>query len=333
MYPDRTLLQVVQDASISPSLRMKCATVSARSGGPAFVAIMIKLLRDPSWPAGSRIGNATRDRFQRGSGPDRNAVLIAVLGDPTTSDLLIWSLAKGFAPQSLGGPEVAAAILERYYDEPGNSGGEPVWYVFEAMAAVEEIRDDALIARAARSEEWWGAAINAIGLLRDPALLPILEGILRGDKGHARWDAAAHAVTGFMTDEAAELLLLAAAGTQSVNKRTYFMGRLNTLHEYFQARDYWQRRKALERSREGAVVELYELLDDPRETIRVQAIRGLATFEAVEAIPTLIRLLADPSPAIAKAVEQALERLNRVDLGDAPKQGATGEQGRESQDD
>jgi len=270
------------------------------------------------------VDKASLKHFRRATGADRNTVLLAMLGDPTSSDALIEGLAEGFAPTAPGGVEVAHAILERYYDDAGR-WGEPVWRVFDAMASSAEIRDDALLAKAAQHEIWWEPALEAIGALRDPALLPILEEILRGEKGDARWNTAAEAVTGFMTDEAAELLLLAAAGAGTGNKRTYFMEKLNTLHEYFQARDYWQRRKALERSREGAVVELYELLVDPSEKIRVQAIRGLATFEAVEAIPTLIRLLADPSPAIVEAVEQALERLNRVQLPDPARSGDQGE--------
>lgn len=258
---------------------------------------------------------ASLKHFSRATGADRNTVLLAMLGDPTSSDALIEGLAGGFAPTAPGGVAVAHAILERYYEDPGQ-WGLPVWRVFQAMASSAEIRDDALIAKAAQHDIWWEPALEAIGALRDPALLPILEDILHGEKGNKRWNYAAGAVTGFMTDEAADLLLLAAAGADSGNRREYFMSKLNTLHEYFQARDYWQRRKALERSREGAVVELYELLADPREAIRVQAIRGLATFEAVEAIPTLIRLLADPSPAIVEAIEQALERLNRVEPDD-----------------
>ncbi len=321
-------MEVARDAGLPPSLRLKCAAVSARTGGQTFVSRMIDVLRDPGWPGGRRIDTASLKHFLRAPGADRNAVLLAVLREPATSDALIERLAEGLAPTSPGGPDVARAILERYYEKPGNWGGEPVWRVFDAMASSTEIRDDALIARAARHEKWWDPAIHAIASLRDPALLPILESILREEKGE-RWDGAAHAVTGFMTDEAAELLLLAAAGADGRN-REYFMQKLETLHEYFKARDYWQRRKALERSREGAVVELYELLEDPREPIRVQAIRGLATFEAVEAIPTLIRLLAEPSPAVAKAAEEALDRLNRLDFGGAPRrnQGTEGRPGR-----
>ena len=269
---------------------------------------------------------ASLKHFLRATSSDRNAVLLAMLSDPTSSDALIDGLAEGFAPTAPGGVEVAHAILERYYDDAGK-WGEPVWRVFSAMASTAEIRDGALIAKAAQHEIWWEPALEAIGALRDPALLPILEEILRGEKGDERWNSAADAVTGFMTDEAADLLLLAAAGADSGNRREYFMDKLNALHEYFQARDYWQRRKALERSREGAVVELYELLTNPSEPIRVQAIRGLATFEAVEAIPTLIRLLADPSPAIVEAVEQALERLNRVQPADPAQKGDQEESG------
>jgi len=52
--------------------------------------------------------------------------------------------------------------------------------------------------------------------------------------------------------------------------------------------------------------------DDEDEAIRIEAVRALGTFGAVEAMPRLIELLRSDSEVLREAVREALDRLNRL---------------------
>jgi len=52
------------------------------------------------------------------------------------------------------------------------------------------------------------------------------------------------------------------------------------------------------------------MLDDSDATIRAQAARSLATLEAVEYLPRIMKLLKDPAPEVRDAANRALEKLN-----------------------
>ena len=121
------------------------------------------------------------------------------------------------------------------------------------------------------------------------------------------------ATAGFLTDESAEILLFAASVAPEPSQRAWCLATLESMREYHLAKDYWSMRRAIDRSRDAAVTELFELLEDDSNAIRVQAIRALATFEAVEALPRLIRLLKDSDETVRAAAVLALGRLNRVE--------------------
>jgi HEAT repeat protein len=53
------------------------------------------------------------------------------------------------------------------------------------------------------------------------------------------------------------------------------------------------------------------LLGDADPAVRIEAIKGLGTWEAVEAMPELIGFLKDPKPEVAAAARATLDRLNQ----------------------
>jgi HEAT repeat protein len=54
------------------------------------------------------------------------------------------------------------------------------------------------------------------------------------------------------------------------------------------------------------------MLDDSDPTVRGQAAKSIATLDAVEYLPRLVKLLKDPAPEVREAAKQALGTLNAV---------------------
>lgn len=70
-------------------------------------------------------------------------------------------------------------------------------------------------------------------------------------------------------------------------------------------------------SREDAIAEVLTLLDDVDPEVRKEAIRGLGTLSAVEALPRLIRIVGSGTADEKAAARETLGHLNRVVLGAA----------------
>jgi O-methyltransferase involved in polyketide biosynthesis len=124
---------------------------------------------------------------------------------------------------------------------------------------------------------------------------------------------ATQALFGYLDAEAVEPLLAAAAKVQDAGTRDACLAHLERIREYQDARERWATRRAKAQTREQVVSELLALLDSSQEGARVHAIKALATWEAVEAMPRLIQLTSDPSAAVALAAKQALEELSRAE--------------------
>lgn len=311
------MLVLAADDNASPRLRAMAALSTVSRGGDVWQQRLHRALRDPWWAkVDEKELKYVRDRLRRAAPAEVNALVQTVVSDRTVSDRAAAWVAREYEVNAAGGVEAGRAVLARWF--PGATDGDHGSAVHDClrdMARSAALRDDALLARALEVPYYEDTAIGTIGRLRDPELLPLLARIVRERHNTESWETAVVALPGFLSDEAAELLLEAAAWTDDPKLRSFCMEQLEKIREFHLARDYWQRTKALEQARDSAISELFELLGSEREPVRVQAIRGLGTFEVIEAIPTLIRLMNDDSAAIRSEAEKALDRIHAASKG------------------
>ena len=119
-----------------------------------------------------------------------------------------------------------------------------------------------------------------------------------------------------MNDDAAELLLKAAAWAADDGGRQACLDGLESIRTFQDAQERWAQRRVKAKDREDVVAELVKMLDDPDIVIQVEAIRSLGTFKAAEQMPRLIRLLKHERLEIREAARQALDVLHAAQLAD-----------------
>ncbi|MFT6107144.1 MAG: hypothetical protein ACJA2W_000047 [Planctomycetota bacterium] len=154
-------------------------------------------------------------------------------------------------------------------------------------------------------------ALKAAETLRDPALLPHLAKIVDGPASSPLYEKAVYALKGYLSDEGAELLLTAARKTSSEETRTWCLEHVERIAALQDAEDRWATRRVKQATRDVTVSRLMGLLGDADPAVRIEAIKGLGTWEAVEAMPELIGFLKDPKPEVAAAARATLDRLNQ----------------------
>ncbi len=315
----RMLRALAGEPSASAQLRAYAALAVARqSEGDVPTAALLDALRDPALKGRDwdEVIDSLSDCVRNLPRAKRNTVVAAVVADEGTSGVFANHIAGNVDYSAPGATALADAVLGRWCSKDADQDGErAVRRLLQAMALQPRVRDTAVLRDliATAHPDWAPHAVETVGKLRDASFLPLLAKVVREQRGTAQWNVAVtKALPGLFTDEAAELLLEAAALADDPETRKHCLASLEEMRKYFLARDYWARRKTLEASREEAVEELVAMLDDSTPAVRAQAAAGLATFDAIEAIPALIRLLKDPDASVAKAASQALVRLNRA---------------------
>jgi HEAT repeat protein len=269
------------------------------------------ILSDPSWRE-----QADSDAWSRElaglvaliPGDVRNELILDLVRDPGLPVFRFGPAIEIFSPDSAQATEVVRAIIDRWYNS--GDGGSIVKSLLRTMSNYRHLADHDVLSRAARDPRYAEMALRVIGALRDPAYLPVIEGILRESSNSHTLSKAAEALSGHLSDEAAELLLVAAAKLPAGELRDGCLAQLEKIREYQDAKSRWATRKVQAQTREQVVAELIKLLDAKETEKRVQAIRGLATWEAVETMPRLIQLLSDPNKDVAAAAREALARMN-----------------------
>jgi HEAT repeat protein len=312
----RAFAQLAADGVQHPVLRLLAARASLAAGPPdeGWIANARALLAEPFWRTLDlgAWGWVPRElyRLVDDCGATRNALILQLVSDRSLAPGLFEMAALRYDPASPGGQEIARAILARWFDDPEPAGRRLVSRVLEDMGTPGALVVPELLVRASGIPEYARSALQAMGDLRDQRYLPVLEQLIRDPPSpyHLSW--AAQALFKDLSEESAELLLLAAARTQDADLRDQCLAHLEKIREYQDARARWATRKVQARTREQVLAELLTLVDGPGKEQRLAAIQGLATWEAVEAMPRLIELLADADPDIAAAARAALARLN-----------------------
>ena len=183
--------------------------------------------------------------------------------------------------------------------------------LIEHMGGDAELMDEGFLMRVLEDEVYAEFAMRALEYNRSPQLLPVLERTLRESPFTPDAARAAQALLFWPTEQHTELLLFAYENISDTKVQKAILNLLDAARQRAEILDFWRHRKALADSKDQAVAQLLALLEDESSAVRIQAIRGLATFDAVSAIPKLIPLLKSEERGVATATAEALEVLNR----------------------
>ena len=176
--------------------------------------------------------------------------------------------------------------------------------------------DPRLSAANIRGSSLQGWLAYEIGVTRSDALFPLLGDILRNASIHSDgYKNGLRAVTGYLNDDAAALLLETARATSSEEDRTVIMANLEQILAWQDAAARWEKGRGAAARRMTAIDELIAMADDADQpsTIRAEALRGLGLLGAAEELPRLVRALTDPDATIRKAARDAIDRLHADD--------------------
>jgi hypothetical protein len=319
MRPPRTdaLRRILVDRERSRLLRSFAAYSAAPGGGEGLRSELLAFLREafneraPESYESTNLGALARRLPYR----EWDAFLLAVATDTEIPDAIGTRVFRELADRGGFGPDVAAAAVTRWY---GVSADRNV--VSEALLRLqtkpgEPLSD--LLLEAARVSDYYESAIAALGRLGHDEYLPTLGDCLRADWVQDQGervdvqDCAVRALSGYLTDEAAQYLLDGLGRIRDDRVRTKGFAALEAIRRYQDERRLWNERKAGQQARERAVNQLLGMVGDEDPEVRAYAVRSLATLDAVEHLPDMVRALADEHPMVREAAQEALEILTR----------------------
>jgi len=316
------MFELSADTTLPIKARILAAGCMAQPGGPQMVERFSQLLLDPSLTAENVVAgrhdiiNTTMRIINDMSAQDVNQVIFKIVSNPSSVDLLAAYVCNRFEADTDVAGKLADAIIVRWFDSTQQAAQAAVTRAIMFMGKHTEHADAAVLVRAIEVDHYAMKAIETVGKVRAPEFLPALEEILRTRPGTNEWLEASFAVEQYMNDEAAELLLKAAGWAADGGGRKSCLDGLESIRTFQDAQERWAQRRVKTKEREDVVAELVTMLDDPDIVIRVEAIRSLASFKAVEQMPRLIRLLKHEHQAIRDAARNALDILHVAQLAD-----------------
>lgn len=257
------------------------------------------------------------------SGDLTNRLLVTLLEElPATASLpAAWTaLTASYEPGAPHGEQLTREILARWH----RGEGLPRPDVDRAVAALGRhaaAAPEGLLVEAVRGP-YALAALQAMAQRKDPAFLDVLGRCLTPD-----WavpsvsvstirEHAVAALVALMSDEAVAVLLEGATRCVDAECRGKIMAGVSSIQAFQQAQREWQRRLVEGDGRDGAVLALLGMLDSDDADVRYEAVRGLATLDAVDQLPRLIEVMAgDPSERVRAGAKAALDRLHESNRG------------------
>ncbi len=307
-----------EDAPIH--VRLGAAKIASKGGGEEFRRQLLDLLADPLWR--TRPPSET-DRELLGMigdalpSPDVNPLCLELARRRDVLDELCLTLMVEYRPSQPLGRDISLAVLDRWFSADGRTFIAVRKALFHLRSLPDHV-DPKLLKSAARTEGYAETAVETMGALRSPEYLSIL-----GECLNANWIyeptsrrnvqfAAARALEGYLSDEAADLLLAGLGMASEDSVRDVCRQALENIRRYENEKRLWQEHKEGRLERDDAIVSLLALLADDDATIRAEAAKGLGTLGAVEYIPRLIEMLRDENDDVKSAARQALARLNET---------------------
>jgi hypothetical protein len=314
-----TCSEALRDETLTVQGRMYLATAVAARSDPDDVEALLAFLRDPAVLAEasqSWMPTLLESLGEVTPADVRNGFLLAVLRETSVPDAAMREVASTYRSDTDGSVEVIVEIVERWLGEPDEI--PVVARAVDDLATAATPRAAELLLRASEHSQYVESAVRAMGRRRDPAFLPRLEECLSADwLGSSSMSSrylvegtAAAAVSAYMSEDAAEILLRGAATVETHKTREQCLAGAEMIRSYLEGLDEWSRRKASRATRESAIADLLPMLEDEAWEVRLQAARALGTLGAVEHMPKLIALLRDPDQEVRDAAHAALDRLN-----------------------
>ncbi|MEM9798954.1 MAG: hypothetical protein AAGA20_01425 [Planctomycetota bacterium] len=153
-----------------------------------------------------------------------------------------------------------------------------------------------------------------LGRSRSQAYFPLLADVLRSAPLYGNnFDSALDAVTSYLNDDAAALLLETAKRMPNETVRAKVLERLGHITEYQDAAARWQQRRDASARRAEAIDRLVAVTEDSSMPVeaRAEALRGLGLLDAVEELPRLVEALTSSNEEFRSAARAAIDRLHR----------------------
>ncbi len=306
------IVRVVLDPAISRRFRMALLPVLREESNLA--SLVVRVATEPGWSAdedGNLLREAWKNALRSGLPPGALIAAVAPVLDAAVPDeivaLLIASSLRGLSAGPTGS---SRRILERFHTAPGVEATASADWALRAEA--EQGRWDVVrTVLADPNSRSRASAVSTIARLRPPEGLAWLAVALH-DPMQAGGDGVrvASAIAGYLSEEAAEILLRGAELAPNAEVRKAALDGVAEIRAFLDQKASWRQRTSGAQQRDAAVAELAAMLDSKDAVQRAQAARGLATLEGVEHLPRLVRMLQDPDASVRKAVQESLDRLN-----------------------
>jgi hypothetical protein len=306
------LVALAADAREPAGLRLLVALPPLRAGkmSPELAAALRATFADGWWKnePGPKWGSSLTDALDRMPGELVNQCLLALTDAPEVPPSVLSFPLSRIDLSAPGARELLHFLLESRFGSEDAEQRNFANQALSCMGRAPALAEREWLERGARHAGHQHSALTALGSLRDPSYLPLLDELIRTGDASAVGRVVV-ALSGYLSNEAGELLLLAATKL-SGEQRDAALAHLAKIREYQDAREQWATQRTSQQTRTAVVAELVAKLDAKSDEVKVQAIRALATWGAVEAMPRLIELTQSGSKSVAAAARAALERLN-----------------------
>lgn len=156
--------------------------------------------------------------------------------------------------------------------------------------------------------------------LQDERNIPVLGSLMRSSTDSQQQFMLVTALGSYMSRDAGQELVQCLGAAADSNVRGAIQNQLSQIRGYLQEAEYWAGTEQKRATMDNAVLELVSMLDDSDPKIRTAALDGLASFNAKEHLPRIIRMLNDESNQVQRAAKNAVLLLqsgvSSLDEGD-----------------
>ena len=260
--------------------------------------------------------NSTAAIFAHFGTEDQVRAAREILSDKTAPPHLVIAISRAaLQADHSARVELARALLQSSlhagYEKTSGFGPPAFAILMQESDWTDNDRNLLIAAMNASAEDLYQPAILAAQQLRDPRMLPVLGSLFRETTQNTKQLNLVQAMGSYMTREAGEQLVQCLGAASDLHVRQTIQNQLSQIRSYLQEAEYWAGEEKREATRTQAVLELVEMLDDKDPEIRAAAIDGLASFDAKEYLPRIIRMLKDESAIVQRAARNAVRLLQR----------------------